>query len=281
MLIIIVFMKKLLACLFVAFCVPVLYSQSQPIVAVDSVTVIREHKGWRVIGVSASPIHFNLLKGDLIVRIDGRNAAETGPMQLAGLMNEQFRREIDLFIERGDLRMETALRQIRGDSYEPTGPNPFKHVTRGFSAPELDLLDIDRQPVTLDQFKDKWLMIDFMGTWCAPCMRTMPEFLNVVNRHRLSLVMVALDDKEGALRHLRQEYNIHAPIVMAKWTDQLPIAFGVATNRWTGQIPGLVLIRPDGEVAFIEIGVNDPDRTDKTIESLMNSKTDESSKESR
>jgi len=154
-------------------------------------------------------------------------------------------------------------------------------VTRGFSAPELDLLDIDRQPVTLDQFKDKWLMIDFMGTWCAPCMRTMPEFLNVVNRHQLSLVMVALDDKEGALRHLRQEYNIHAPIVMAKWTDQLPIAFGVATNRWTGQIPGLVLIRPDGEVVLVEIGVNDPDRTDKTIESLMNSKPDESAKESR
>lgn len=274
-------MKRLPIYLYTALCASVLNAQSQPIVAVDSVTVVREQKGWRVVDVRPSPIHFNLATGDLIVRIDGKNASETGPMQLASLMNEQFRREIDLFIERGDQRQETALRQIRGEDYAPVGANPFKHVARGFSAPEMDLVDIDRQPVTLDQFKDKWLLIDFIGTWCAPCMRTMPKLLDVINRRQLSLVMVALGDKEESVRHLRQRYNIRTPIVMAKWTDQMPIAFGIATNRWTGQIPGLVLIRPNGEVALIEIGVNDPANTDKTIEGLMGDSASENSKPSQ
>ena len=265
-------MKKLIAGLCALLSAPSLHAQSQPIVAVDSVTIVREHRGWRVVDVVPSPIHFNLAKGDLIVRIDGRNAAETGPMQIASLMNEQFRREIDLFIERGSLHMQSELRQIRGDSYAPVGANPFKKVARGFSAPDLDLVDIDRKPVTLDQFKDKWLVIDFVGTWCPPCMHTMPSLLKVIAQRQLSLVMVALNDKENSLRNLRQQYDIRAPIVMTKWTDELPIAFGVATNRWTGQIPSLVLIRPDGEVALIEIGVNDPERTGKTLDTLMNSK---------
>lgn len=271
-------MRKLAVCLCALFCVRGVRAQSEPVVAVDNVTIVREHKGWRVTDASTAPIHFNLAKGDLIVRIDGKNAAETGPMQMASLLNEQFRREIDLFIERGDQRMETALRQIRGDDYEPVGANPLKHVAHGFSAPDLNAMDLDGQPVTLDQFKDKWVLIDFMGTWCAPCMRTMPKLLEVVKRHPLSLVMVALGDRAEMLRHVRQQYDIHAPMVMAKWTDQLPIGFGIATNRWTGQIPGLVLIRPNGEVALIEIGVNDPDRTDKTLTELMSEKTDESGK---
>ena len=65
---------------------------------------------------------------------------------------------------------------------------------------------------------------------------------------------------------------------MTQFTAQLPIAFGIATNRWTGEIPGFVLIRPDGEVALIEVGVNDPDHLEKTLECLMSSKADEASK---
>ena len=110
--IILAIMKRLFLCVSIVLCAHLAYSQSEPIVAVDNIAVIHEHKGWRVIDASTRPIHFNLIKGDLIVRIDGKNAAETGPMRIASLFNEGHRREIDLFIERGDFRMEIGLREI-------------------------------------------------------------------------------------------------------------------------------------------------------------------------
>jgi thiol-disulfide isomerase/thioredoxin len=270
-------MKRLLLCVCIVLCAHLAYSQSEPMVAVDNLAVTHEHKGWRVINVSTAPIHFNLIKGDLIVRIDGKNAADTGPMQMASLLNEGNRRQINLFIERGGFGMETGLLDIRGQDLEPVGANPFRHVAAGFSAPDAEFKDIDDQPLTLEQFKGKWLLIDFMASWCAPCMETLPSVLSAADHNDLSLnlLMVALNDRAEAVRHMQQKYKISSPIAMMQIMAQLPIDFGITTNRWTGQIPALVLIRPDGEVALIEIGGVDADSIEKTIECLMSCKANE------
>jgi thiol-disulfide isomerase/thioredoxin len=271
-------MKKLFLCIYIALCAHFAYSQSDPVVAVDNITVTHEHKGWRVVNVSPAPIHFNLIKGDLIVRIDGKNAADTGPMIMASLFNEGYRREIKLFIERGFLRMEIGLRNIPTQDYSPAGPYPFKHVASGFSAPDAEFNDIDNQPLTLEQFKGKWLLIDFMGTWCAPCMEALPNVLSSANHDQLTLLIVALRDKPESVRRMRQSYEIKSPIAMMQPMAQLPVDFGVSTNLWTGQIPSLVLLRPDGEVALISIGGIEAKNIGKAIESLMSSTKNEDQK---
>jgi thiol-disulfide isomerase/thioredoxin len=201
---------------FVASFAQIAQSQHQPIVAVDNIALIREPEGWRVTSASTAPIHFNLVKGDLIVRIDGRNAAETGPMLLANLFNQADRRQIHLFIERGDLRMEIGLREPPTLGYDPVGANPFKHVATGFFAPDAEFKDIDGKPLTLEQFKDKWLLIDFMATWCAPCMESLPDVLSVAEHNDLSLnlLVVALDDKAGPVQRMQQNYNIDSPVAI-------------------------------------------------------------------
>jgi thiol-disulfide isomerase/thioredoxin len=270
-------MKRLFLCVCVAFCAHLAHSQSEPIVMVDNIAVTHEQKGWRVIDASTMPIRFELIKGDLILRIDGKNAAETGPMMMASLFNEGDRRDINLFVERGGLRIETKLREIGRGDYDPVGTNPFRHVASGFSAPDAEFKDIDGKPLTLEQFKRRWLLIDFMATWCPPCMERLPNVLNVVDHNDLSLnlLMVALHDKTEAVRRMKQKYAITWPIAMAQIMSPLPIDFGVTTNRWTGQIPALVLIRPDGGVVLIEMGCGDASRVEKTIGGLISSKADE------
>ena len=270
-------MKKLFLCASIVFCAQLVCAQSEPIVVVDNLSVIHEPKGWRVIGASTMPVHFNLMKGDLIVRIDGRNAAETGPMQIASLFNEGDRRAIKLFVERGDLRMETRLRQIAASEYDPVGANPFKHVASGFSAPDVEFRSIDDRTLTLEQFEGKWLLIDFMATWCPPCLQTMPDVLSAVEHNDLSLnlLVVALDDRAGAVRRMQRSYAITSPIAMVQTMSQLPIDFGITTSRWTGQVPALVLIRPNGEVAWIQMGSSDAKRMEKTIQDLINGKAEE------
>lgn len=228
-----------------------------------------------MIEASTTPIHFNLLKGDLIVRIDGKNAADTGPMLMASLFNRGYRQGINVFVERGGLRMEIDLREIPTQDYSPVGINPFRHVAIGFSEPDAEFNDIDNQPLTLEQFKGKWLLIDFMATWCAPCMEALPKVLSVADHDQLSLLMVAIRDKPEAVRRMQQSYKISSPIAMMGPMAQLPIDFGIATNVWSGQIPAYVLIRPDGEVALIAIGAVDANHIEKIMACLVSCKANE------
>jgi peroxiredoxin len=282
-------MRKLFLCVAAALCAHLAHAQSEPthphpepIVVVNNIAIAHEHKGWRVINVlppfhSNLLIHFNLLKGDLIIRIDGKNAAETGPMQMTSLFNLGDRRRINLFIERGILSMETALRDIRSQDTNPVGANPFRSVASGFSAPDFELKDIDGQTVTLEQFKGKWLLINFTATWCASCMETLPAVLSTVEHNQLNLLTVTLRDRAESVRRMQQDNKIASPIATMQPMSQLPIDFGIATNQWTGQIPALILIRPDGEIALIAIGGFNADNIENNIHCVMTCKADDTS----
>jgi thiol-disulfide isomerase/thioredoxin len=271
-------MKKFLLCVYVISRAILAQSQSQPIVAVDNITVTHEERGWRVTNASASPIQFNLIKGDLIVRIDGKNASEAGPMVMASLFNEGNRQVIHLFIERGDLRMWTTLRDIRTADLDPVGPNPFRRVASGFRIPDADFTNVDGHEMTLEHFKGKWLLIDYIATWCEPCMAKLPQVLSLADQNHLNLLLVAIHDKPEAVRRMQQKYKINSPIAVTGTMAHLPIDFGITTNVWTGQIPSLVLVGPDGEVALIDVGAIDADHVGKAIDSLVSENADEDSK---
>jgi peroxiredoxin len=271
-------MKKFfLLGLFIFLCPAIVRAQYAPIVTVDNVTIVHEQKGWRVQSLSAGRAHYNLVKNDLIVRIDGRNASETGPMQMASLFNMGLRRNANIFLERGSERLETQLRRILAMDYSPAGSNPFRHIATGFRSPDFELTGIDKRQVSLEQYKGKWLLIDFIATWCAPCMESFPKTLALAQRHHLNLLLIALDDKEPALQRLQRQYHIEFPIVMQHAMAPLPVAFGVTTNMWTGQIPALALIDPDGDVVLIGIG-GDPQQTEIQIDTLIKLKTASTSK---
>jgi peroxiredoxin len=250
-------MMKYILYLFFIVCAVITHAQYTPIVTVDDVTIQHGPEGWRVLSVSKGPAHFNLSQNDLIVRIDGKNASETGPMQMASLFNMGLRRNVNLFLRRGNDHVETLLRRILPADYNPVGGNPFRHVAVGFSAPDFSIEDIDHHPVTLEQYKGKWLLIDFIGTWCAPCMASFPQVLDVVRHRQVDFLVISLDDKEPALRRLQHQYSLDAPIAMLHGMAPLPVDFGVTTNLYTGQVPALALIDPEGDVSLVAIG-SDP-----------------------
>ncbi len=140
----------------------------QPVVVVNNIAIVHEEHGWRVQMEKPGSIHWNLMKGDLIIRINGKNAADTGPMQMASYFNEGYRRAISAYIMRMDFGQQILLRQISEQDYSPVGAKPFAHVAKGFSAPDVEFETVNNGFITFEQYKGKWVLIDFGGSWCPP-----------------------------------------------------------------------------------------------------------------
>ncbi|MGA2834204.1 MAG: TlpA disulfide reductase family protein [Terracidiphilus sp.] len=246
----------------------------QPVVVVNNIAIVHEEHGWRVQEEKPGSIHWNLMKGDLIIRIEGKNAADTGPMQMASYFNEGYRRGITAYIKRMDFGQQIVLRQIPTQDYSPVGAKPFARVARGFSAPDVELETVNNGPITIDQLKGKWVLIDFSASWCAPCVERLPAILSMAEKEkdRLAVVEIELNDKPKAVQDLIERFQIKIPVAAMNFMSPLPIQLGVSTIDYAAELPALVLIQPDGEVALIMVGSGEPEDVMKVVECNLNCK---------
>ena len=244
----------------------------QPAVVVANIAIVHEDHGWRVEEKRPGSIHWNLTKGDLIIRIDGKNAAETGPMQMASYFNEGFRRGITAYIKRADFGQEITLRQIPTQDYSPVGSKPFAHVAKGFSAPDLEFDTVNNGPITFEQYRGKWVLIEFGASWCAPSVERLPEILSLAEKEkdRMAVVAVEMDYRPKAVQELIEHFQIKIPVAAMDHMSPLPIQLGVSATDYFTELPALVLIQPDGEVALIIVGIGEPGDVTKTVESNLN-----------
>jgi len=149
---------------------------------------------------------------------------------------------------------------------------PLGQRTMNEPAPRFTVTMLDGTAVTLDSLKGRVVVLDFWGTWCAPCMAEMPT-IAMVHRHfqsNANVVVLAVnpgwhDDTADTVR----------TFVVRKHLD-LPIALDDA-RAWklmkVEALPTLVVIDRQGHIRMEEIGYDEdePLETDLTgeIESLL------------
>ncbi len=64
-------------------------------------------------------------------------------------------------------------------------------------APEFKLTDLDGNPVNLDQFRGKVVMLDFWESWCEWCVKEMPSLAGLYERYKDSgLVVLSVNVSE-------------------------------------------------------------------------------------
>jgi peroxiredoxin len=116
--------------------------------------------------------------------------------------------------------------------------------------PDFELTTLAGEYLTAEELRGKVLLLDFWGTWCPPCVASVPSLRSLSHRLKddpFQLVSISTDQDEKALREFVAKNQMDWPQV---W-DQ-----GQAFTRQCGinRFPTYVLVSPEGEILYITSG---------------------------
>jgi thiol-disulfide isomerase/thioredoxin len=115
-------------------------------------------------------------------------------------------------------------------------------------ATAMNLTDLQGQTHTLETYRGKWLVLNVWATWCAPCIKEMPE-LEALSHARGDVAVIGLAADGNNVPRLRQfakALRVTYPIVAGN--DALMKEFKVQAY------PTTLLYNPDGKLVMTRLG---------------------------
>ena len=112
-----------------------------------------------------------------------------------------------------------------------------------------DFSDTSGQGYRLSSFEGSWLVINYWATWCAPCIKEIPE-------------LIALDENHEDIRVFGVNFDAPPPAEMAAQIEKMKITFPVLAEdpylrlgvEKPTVLPTTVIVGPDGQVASVLVG---------------------------
>ncbi|PWN64901.1 TlpA family protein disulfide reductase [Chryseobacterium oncorhynchi] len=122
----------------------------------------------------------------------------------------------------------------------------------------------------IQQEKDKFLVVNFWATTCAPCVKELPHFMEVNNRFasnaKFKMILVSLDrlvDKDRVLKFIKNK-NLTAEVLLLDDIKRMNTWIPRFEKDWDGNIP-VTLFYKNGEKVFFNDGEMSKEDLDKTI----------------
>jgi len=124
---------------------------------------------------------------------------------------------------------------------------PAKTETEPVPAPEFSLRDLQGNTLTLASYKGKVLILNFWATWCPPCRREIPGFIEAYRELKdkgLEILGVSVDDmSEAALGQWVRDAGMNYPVALA--TAKI-----VADYEPGDYIPATIVIDREGRIRY-------------------------------
>ncbi|MCR9163992.1 MAG: TlpA family protein disulfide reductase [Nannocystaceae bacterium] len=79
------------------------------------------------------------------------------------------------------------------------------------------LKNLEGKEVTQGKYRKRIMLVNFWGTWCAPCLKELPEFSRLYRRYRkhgMTLVAIATDEDAAAVKALIDKKKIKAKVLL-------------------------------------------------------------------
>lgn len=247
----------------------------ESMVRVTSLLLTHGKVGWHVGFPGGTTSQYSLQDGDLLAKIDGNDAANIGPLALTAIFNASFSRSVPITVVRNSQQVTVNLWRGDGPAPEPKPEIPKSAVNTGWEAPDFTLPALNDVPATLSLQRGKWVLISFWATWCAPCQQeaVILDRLAKTYPQQLTVLALAVKDSREALKAFSEKLHPTYTILDAgPLTGQPALVYGVGNGSGGGSVPVNVLVRPDGNIAYVQGGYEAPSPLEKQVSDIIDAK---------
>jgi len=122
----------------------------------------------------------------------------------------------------------------------------------------------------IQQENDKFLVVNFWSTTCAPCVKELPHFMKVnnkyVNNPKFKMILVSLDrlvDKERVIKFIKNK-NLTAEVILLDDIKRMNTWIPKFEKDWDGNIPVTIFYKNGEKVHF-----NDGEMSKEELENTI------------
>ncbi len=119
-------------------------------------------------------------------------------------------------------------------------------------APDFSFTSSEGEHVTLDDLKGRVVLLDFWGTWCPPCVDSIPELRNLHKKYSKEPSFMLIGISSDSDDEVWREFTARNKMIWPQYRDKdrrIQRSFGVRA------FPTYVLIDHEGIVRFQSVGV--------------------------
>lgn len=136
-------------------------------------------------------------------------------------------------------------------------------------APDFSLQDINGNIVKLSDFTGKTVVLNFWATWCAPCRKEIPDFIEMQNEYGkqgVQFIGIAID-QEGVqvIKPYAEKVKMNYPVLVGN--DAVFAKFG-----GNNAIPVTLLIDKKGTIRNSYVGMKPKQALEDMVLALMREK---------
>lgn len=125
-------------------------------------------------------------------------------------------------------------------------------VAVDYDAPTLTLTDLNGQPVSLQDYRGKVVLVNLWATWCPPCRAEMPTLEGYYrDHHNEGFVILAVEvggDPHDQIVNFAERFDLTFPVL------EDPQGASLVAFRIPPSLPSSFVIDPEGRVKLAWVG---------------------------
>ena len=155
---------------------------------------------------------------------------------------------------------DNSTAQQKNQQLKKTGNNKPLNAN-SMVAPDFSLADLDGNTITLQQMKGKVVLLNFWGTWCGPCRKEIPDFINLSKKYKKDgLEIVGITLTSGPPENIKafaDKWGINYKLltdIKGNETQTITALYGQATGKRITGIPTTFIIDREGVIQKRYVG---------------------------
>jgi thiol-disulfide isomerase/thioredoxin len=134
------------------------------------------------------------------------------------------------------------------------------------SAPAFSGKDIlGKKEITLKQYTNKVILLNFWATWCPPCRAEIPDLIELFKKYKKNFMVIGVSlDQEGpeVVKKFYLDHNMNYPVIMG--TQNIVSSYGGISA-----IPTSFIINKKGEIVKKILGFRNKKQYEEEIKPYL------------